>query len=159
MGSICTRKRIRNCGKKRAKVVSKPLWNDIAASIGKAPTVTAPSTFACPNCGGSNSEGAKVCSKCNKEMFCSRCDAPIAPGAVFCRNCGEKVETVTAPVSAGPPKAKICPTCQETYEEGSIFCSVCGQELVCDKCGSNIREGALFCTNCGDAVTKGELSE
>ncbi len=148
----------KNCRKRRAKVVSKVIWNDIIKEI-KGPVELPAPEINCPHCGNKMEPGAKACPDCKKDVICSACGAPIASGAMFCSSCGEKVVTYTVPVSEGPTKDNVCPTCQEEYDEGSIFCPVCGQELVCDKCGNVNREGALFCTNCGDAVTKGELSE
>jgi hypothetical protein len=147
----------KNCGKKRAKIISQELWNDVVAQIKKPEEAPIPE-FSCPHCGAAVSEDAKVCPSCSKEILCNKCGARIAPGAGFCSECGDKVEEIKAPAPS-PPKENVCPSCNESYEPGSKFCSLCGQELVCNKCGAAILEGASFCTACGDPVQKGDLAE
>lgn len=147
----------KSCRKKRAKVISRNLWDDVVSQIKKPIEPPAPE-LKCPHCEAPITEGQKVCPKCNTEILCDKCGSLIAPGAGFCSNCGDKVEKFEPPPTT-PPLERECPTCSEEYPEGAKFCAVCGQELVCDKCGAPIREGAQFCTQCGDPVQKGSLSE
>ena len=148
----------KQCGKLRAKILSKALWEGVVAQI-KKPAELPPTHLKCPSCGAEVAEDAKVCPKCRIELKCDKCGASILPGAKFCAACGDIVEKIAEPVSGTPPKAILCPSCQEDNEPDSSFCSVCGQELVCDKCHKPIREGASFCSNCGDPVKKSNLSE
>ena len=55
-------------------------------------------------------------------MKCSKCSAWLPDDAVFCSECGQKVEPVQAKTA------------------GSAFCAGCGMPLP---------EGAAFCGNCG----------
>jgi hypothetical protein len=49
---------------------------------------------------------------------CAKCQAPLAPGAKFCAQCG------TAAVAAGP---KFCSHCGGALGAGARFCAQCGQ--------------------------------
>jgi hypothetical protein len=149
------------CRKRRAKVVSRAVWNELASfAKGEQPTTIPAPELKCPHCGASITEDTKFCPACKKEVICNKCGSPIIGGSSFCGSCGDKVETA-APAGAvsAEEKENVCPSCNEEVPEGSVFCGVCGQELVCDKCGANIREGAKFCGNCGDPVRAGDLSE
>ncbi|HUX99439.1 MAG TPA: zinc ribbon domain-containing protein [Candidatus Deferrimicrobium sp.] len=149
------------CRKRRAKVVSRALWNELAgfAKVEQPAEIPSPE-MKCPHCNASITEDTKFCPTCKKEIICNKCGAPIIGGSLFCGSCGDKVETLapTGAISA-EDRENICPSCNEDVPKGSVFCGVCGQELVCNKCGAKIREGAKFCANCGDPVRAGDLSE
>ncbi len=50
-------------------------------------------------------------------MNCPNCNTPATEGALFCRECGTKLE-------AAP--ANLCPTCGRELKEGVRFCAGCG---------------------------------
>lgn len=50
---------------------------------------------------------------------CYFCDAPLDDDALFCGNCGKKVE----------PQGYICPQCGSAVDTGSLFCARCGFRL------------------------------
>jgi len=49
-------------------------------------------------------------------MQCRRCQVHNRDGALFCRECGARLESV-------------CPACGATFEPGSRFCEACGAAL------------------------------
>lgn len=54
---------------------------------------------------------------------CSKCDAVLAPGVKFCRECGTLVaQTVQEP----PGGQRQCPKCGTALSSGVAFCSECG---------------------------------
>ena len=50
--------------------------------------------------------------------FCPACGQPVAAGAKFCANCGQKLEVAPA-----------CPACGQPVTPGAKFCPNCGQKL------------------------------
>ncbi len=77
----------------------------------------------CPKCGTDNNPHAKRCVSCGTQLgggaaaggnLCPNCNAPLAPGSVFCGNCGQRVvssDTCTRCGSPFPPNVKFCPRC------------------------------------------------
>lgn len=52
--------------------------------------------------------------------YCSGCGHPLAPGGLFCSQCGLKM-----PV----PDQKRCPNCQTPAQNDAVFCAECGTRL------------------------------
>lgn len=73
---------------------------------------------------------------------CPKCGSPVAAGAKFCANCGEKMVD---------PNTVICPSCNNPVPKGTKFCPECGTKLVnnCVNCGKELAPGAKFCPECG----------
>ena len=66
--------------------------------------------------------------------LCPSCGTQTEPGAMFCDNCGAKLEApMPAAVASAPtpnPQAGItCPSCGHLNAPGSAFCENCGQAL------------------------------
>lgn len=66
-------------------------------------------------------------------MNCHKCGSPLEDGAVFCGNCGARVEA--GPVQpengqAGGQEAVFCPNCGKRLSAGDVFCDSCGCSLV-----------------------------
>ena len=53
-------------------------------------------------------------------MKCQKCGAELEEGALFCKDCGAKVEF---------QKIRFCRDCGAEIVEGSRFCSKCGADL------------------------------
>lgn len=69
-------------------------------------------------------------------MNCHKCGSPLEDGAVFCGNCGAKVESGPAQPAGG-----------QAGGQGTVFCPNCGKRLAagdvfCDECGCNLMGGA-----------------
>lgn len=54
-------------------------------------------------------------------MKCSKCDAELDPGALFCSECGNKVEKKVK---------RFCRECGNELAEGAKFCSKCGIKVL-----------------------------
>ncbi len=66
-------------------------------------------------------------------MNCHKCGSPLEDGAVFCGNCGAKVEAGPAqPDSrqAGTQETVFCPNCGKRLAAGDVFCDACGCSLM-----------------------------
>jgi hypothetical protein len=55
-------------------------------------------------------------------MKCSKCNADLAPGEVFCGECGQ-------PVQMGTAAGRTCPRCSDQVEAGERFCGSCGYDF------------------------------
>ena len=55
-------------------------------------------------------------------MKCRKCGAELVAGAMFCRVCGEKVETEN--------RVKFCPNCGNEIVSGASFCRKCGYDIL-----------------------------
>ena len=75
------------------------------------------------------------------QAVCPSCKAPVAQGAKFCNNCGQKL-------------VATCPNCNAEVTPGAKFCNNCGQKLIsgCPACGAETAPGAKFCNNCGQKL-------
>ena len=64
---------------------------------------------------------------------CSNCGNQVAEGAIFCDQCGAKIETQeTAPPAPAPSPtggSVICPACGAGNVPGEAFCDYCGSPL------------------------------
>jgi len=76
-------------------------------------------------------------------MICKHCQAENADDAVFCKNCGKRLDGMVE-----------CPECKTLNPEDSRFCKNCGKLLsgknMCQKCGTEY-EGK-FCPVCGTSA-------
>lgn len=76
--------------------------------------------------------------------ICKFCNAENEDDALFCGNCGERIDG----------KVK-CPKCGEYNDEGETYCSNCGARIdgkvVCE-CGALV--SGNFCTKCGKPAKK-----
>ena len=76
-------------------------------------------------------------------MNCKKCGLPVVNGAVFCSNCGARVDG-----------NKVCPSCKNTIPDSSIFCACCGARVdgktICSNCGKEIVGD--FCSYCGTSA-------
>ncbi len=76
-------------------------------------------------------------------MICKHCQAENADDAVFCKNCGKRLDGMIE-----------CPECKALNPEDSRFCKNCGKLLngknLCQKCGTEY-EGK-FCPVCGTSA-------
>lgn len=66
-------------------------------------------------------------------MNCHKCGSPLEDGAVFCGNCGAKVETDPAqPIGGqtGEQETVFCPNCGKRLSAGDVFCDECGCSLM-----------------------------
>lgn len=76
-----------------------------------------------------------------KISICKKCHAPLEEGALFCTECGEKIDGVE----------KICPIC--SFSSSSEYCPNCGYKLIptiCPKCGSECHDE--ICENCNEIL-------
>lgn len=66
-------------------------------------------------------------------MNCHKCGSPLEDGAVFCGNCGAKVEAGPAQPEIGQPGGQasvFCPNCGKRLSAGDVFCDACGCSLM-----------------------------
>ena len=76
-------------------------------------------------------------SKEKKTAICKKCHTPLEESALFCTECGEKIDGVE----------KVCPIC--SFSSSSEYCPNCGYKLIptiCPKCGSECHDE--ICENC-----------
>jgi flagellar basal body-associated protein FliL/ribosomal protein L40E len=67
--------------------------------------------------------------KMQKKEVCSNCGQELAPGAVFCTNCGTKKGAAPAPAPAPEPKKAVCANCGAELKPGMKFCTNCGTKV------------------------------
>lgn len=76
-------------------------------------------------------------------MVCKNCGATLIDEAVFCNNCGTRVDG-----------KKPCKKCGRLNDENNTFCIFCGERIdgkqTCSFCGATV-EGK-FCPHCGNKV-------
>ena len=74
-------------------------------------------------------------------MDCKKCGTPAVDGAVYCHNCGERVDG-----------KKSCPICGDLNEQEYKYCIYCGARIdgksVCKTCG--VEHDGTFCPQCGE---------
>ena len=73
-------------------------------------------------------------------MECKNCGILNPADAVYCKNCGKRLDG-----------RKNCPACGSVIDEDSVYCNACGArvdgKIVCKNCGT-AHDGA-FCPQCG----------
>lgn len=78
-------------------------------------------------------------------MDCQFCGTENPENAVYCKNCGKRIDGLT-----------VCPVCNNLVPADGTYCTNCGARLdgkqVCEKCG-NVYEGH-FCPSCGTEAKK-----
>lgn len=96
-----------------------------------------------------NNQGSLLSASAGGEqkIICKKCSSVIAPGMLFCGNCGTKVENEK-------PK---CASCGAELIPGMKFCGNCGAKVEVEKrkcavCGLEIPNGMKFCGGCGTKV-------
>lgn len=81
-------------------------------------------------------------------MECKNCKTVNSDDAVFCKNCGTRLDG-----------KKNCPSCGAVIEQDSVYCNACGArvdgKVVCKTCGT-AHEGA-FCPQCGSKNQTGAV--
>ena len=65
-------------------------------------------------------------------MKCLECGFENRPGARFCKQCGQPLQTQAAPPAVPPPAVTICPACGATAKPGARFCPRCGKQLAAE---------------------------
>lgn len=74
-------------------------------------------------------------------MECKNCKTVNSDDAVFCKNCGTRLDG-----------KKNCPACGSVIDEDSVYCNACGArvdgKVVCKTCGTAY-DGA-YCPQCGN---------
>ncbi|MCQ2407531.1 MAG: zinc ribbon domain-containing protein [Oscillospiraceae bacterium] len=104
-------------------------------------------TLICQQCGGQIVVGSRFCPGCGApaptpapapapqpsvQPVCPICGETLAPDAVFCASCGNKIggENVpaapSAPAQPAAPVQSVCPNCGEMLAPDALFCAVCG---------------------------------
>jgi RNA polymerase subunit RPABC4/transcription elongation factor Spt4 len=114
----------KRCGKERAKIISRSLWEGVAAQI-KTPTTPAPAAAPAP-----------------------------APAAAPPRTAAPSRPITPPPTALPPTTRLKCPSCGTAVGVDAKICPKCRIELMCDKCGARILPGAKFCGACGDPVER-----
>lgn len=82
----------------------------------------------CPSC-NAEYESGKFCKKCGTKLIdksagpthCANCGAELEEGALFCGECGTKVQA--------QPQACTCPKCGAEVKAGKKFCASCGAKI------------------------------
>ncbi len=95
---------------------------------------------------------------------CPACDKEFPPDAIFCTNCGTKLEEEKVPEEVGTLR---CPSCGKEFSSDAVFCTNCGTRLegqktqtegesekTCSACGSKLPPAAVFCANCGKPLSQ-----
>ena len=80
--------------------------------------------------------------------LCPNCEKIVDDNAVFCGECGTRMEPVPEP----DEESLVCKLCGAKNPRGKKFCSICGQSLIeisCPECGTKLPADALFCGECG----------
>ena len=96
---------------------------------------------------------------------CHNCNAVLAPGARFCKECGTpwKEPAPPTPISSAPVSSNKCFKCTSPMLPTAMFCVHCGtprnnpvappqstaQPLACKKCTAPLGRSMKFCNNCG----------
>lgn len=83
----------------------------------------------CPKCGSDNLKTARRCVSCGTPLMqqqgmgavCCSCGAALAPGAMFCPQCGTQQNAA--------PAGNVCSRCGAPVPLTSRFCPKCGQKV------------------------------
>ena len=79
-------------------------------------------------------------------MVCGKCGAQAQENAVFCAECGARLDG-----------KKACPACEQLVDDTSKFCVFCGARIdgktKCAVCGTEY--AGAFCPNCGNGAKAG----
>ena len=88
-------------------------------------------------------------------MICEKCGAPVAPGDMFCGECGNMISLSDGGKAAS---ARICKTCGSPLEPGDLFCGECGAPYVDSKpmVPAVEEEVPRYCSECGRRLDPGE---
>lgn len=97
--------------------------------------------------------------------ICSKCNFKNEDNAVFCENCGVKLDEA----SMGN-NAKLCYSCGTKNANNAVFCENCGVRLngytteennaiICPACGTKNEDNAKFCERCGAQLERSKKCE
>jgi DNA-directed RNA polymerase subunit RPC12/RpoP len=99
--------------------------------------------------------GVRKCPACNKEF---------PPDAVFCPDCGNRLEEEKIAKEVTSLK---CSSCGKEFPSDAVFCTHCGTrlekentqkentgEITCSACGHELPPAAVFCANCGRSLSQ-----
>ena len=82
-------------------------------------------------------------------MVCEHCGMVVDDSAVFCNQCGKRVDG-----------KKACPICGKTNEKDFAYCQYCGARIdgknVCAACGT--AHDGEFCPTCGKEKAAEEVA-
>lgn len=75
-------------------------------------------------------------------MICQNCNTDNQDGAVYCKNCGSRIDGNTQ-----------CPHCGSAIAADSVYCNFCGKrvdgKINCPDCGALLPADSAFCEVCG----------
>ncbi len=90
----------------------------------------------CSKCGNELMSGAVFCDNCgNKVEFspaivCPKCGSKCASGTEYCGECGTKIVPSSASGAASATSKRICPSCKCEWDNDVMFCGECGTATI-----------------------------
>ena len=94
-----------------------------------------------------------------KSKFCTGCGATLEDGVVFCVNCGQKVEGVSASSAHQVKEEAKEPSADNSKETPADNSKEAPAVNSCKQCGNALIPGNLFCVSCGKKVESQEKVE
>jgi len=93
-------------------------------------------------------------------MICQKCKAENQDTAIFCKDCGEKLQQEQSAVENN------CPNCEHSSNPSdAVFCEQCGNSIEpeewwhqyvgyvnCTNCGHSNTSDAMFCEQCRNKI-------
>ena len=64
-------------------------------------------------------------------MQCPKCGTQLQDDALFCKECGTRIETILSQETKDLPEepSPVCPKCGVQLQEGALFCKECGSKV------------------------------